>query len=616
MQKCKCARQFMLARFFILSNPMMQSEEVGVDYMRSNGVGRGAPHYRTGGKNRKKGKGGGCLFILIGLAILAASVWKGWDGIRDWLPGQNKADSQISQVEQPLIWDGSWTGYGTKGKGENLLIPVQALSDKFSIVYENSSETVIMTSSKDVASVALGHSTGSLNGRAKQWSAAAEQIGGDIYVPMTALKEVYGLRAKQYTSNGAVQLSTPGQTLQQGIVIQQKDDAQIALRENASNQAPSLEKLASGTQVTVWGEEGDWLRIEAEGGNVGYIAKDEIQRKGSVAVPSISPAPVPAFVKEKRPVSLAWEAVYSRNPDPTKLPAMPGTNVISPTWFSLADNEGSVDEKADPRLVQWAHQNGKQVWALYSNSFDPDRTTASLATFDKRNRTIAQLVKLAEKYNVDGINIDYENVNVEDRDNLTQFVRELAPRLHAKGLVASIDVTAKSGSGRWSQFLDREQLARSVDFMMVMAYDEHWATSPTAGSVASLPWTENAMKRIMEEDNVPPHKLVLGMPLYTRIWTETTEGGEVKVSSKAVGMQKVQDLIQDRKLKPVYSESAGQHYVEYEEEGATQKIWIEDKQSIQSRIQMAERLKLGGVAVWARSFANEGIWNVLRYRNS
>lgn len=587
--------------------------------MRNNGMGRGAPHYRAsqgGSRKRKKGRGSGCLFTIIGLAILGASIWKGWDGIRDWLPGYNMADSEMSRVEQPLIWDGTWSGYGTKGKGKQLLIPVQALSDKLPVIYEESSDAVIMTSSKDVASLPLGSSTGSMNGQEKKWSAAAERIGGEIYVPMTALQDIYGLNAKQYDTNGAVQISTPGQSLQLGIVAQQQEDKEIALRQSPDNQAAIVEKLAGGTKVTIWKEEGEWLRLEAEGGNIGYAAKDEIQRKESITVPLASPAPVPKFVKEKRPVSLAWEAVYSRNPDPAKLPSMPGTNVISPTWFSLADNEGNVDEKADPRLVQWAHQNDKQVWALYSNSFDPDRTTASLATFDKRNRTIEQLVKLADKYSVDGINIDYENVNVEDRDKLTQFVRELTPRLHAKGLVVSIDVTAKSGSDRWSQFLDREQLARSVDFMMVMAYDEHWATSPTAGSVASLPWVDNAMKRIMDEDNVPSEKLVLGMPLYTRIWTETAEGGEVKVSSKAVGMQKVQDLIQERKLKPLFSESTGQHYIEYEEEGSTQKIWIEDKHSIQSRIQLAERLKLGGVAVWARSFADDGIWNVLKYRNS
>lgn len=587
--------------------------------MRNNGMGRGAPRYRAshgGSRKRKKGRGGGCLFILIGLVILAASIWKGWDGIRDWLPGQDMADSEMSRVEQPLLWDGTWSGYGTKGTGEQLLIPIQALSDKFPVLYEERSNAVIMTSMKDVVYLPLGSSTGSFNGKDKKWPAAAERIGSDIYIPMAALQEVYGLHAKQYASNGAVQISTPGQTLQLGAVIQQKDAAKIALRQSPDNQAPVVEKLASGTEVTIWKEEGDWFRIEAEGGNIGYTAKDEIQQKEKVNIPSTAPAPVPKFVEDKRPVSLAWEAVYSRNPDPSTLPSMPGTNVISPTWFSLADNDGNVDEKADPRLVQWAHKNGKQVWAVYSNSFDPDRTTASLATFDRRGRTIEQLLKLADTYHVDGINIDYENVNVEDRDNLTQFVRELTPRLHAKGLVVSIDVTPKSGSGRWSQFLDREQLARSVDFLMVMAYDEHWATSPTAGSVASLPWTKNSIKRIIEEDNVPPNKLVLGMPLYTRIWTETTEGGEVKVSSKAVGMQKVQDLIQERKLKPVYSESAGQHYVEYEEEGSTQKIWIEDKHSIQSRIQLAEHFELGGIAIWARSFANEGIWNVLSYRNS
>lgn len=569
------------------------------------------PRGRTARSNKKKRGCGGCLFILIGIGILIVSIWKGFDG---WWANNEIAESDMSKVEQPLTWNGAWSGYGTKGRGEDLLIPLEALQKKLPIAFEAKSDTVILTSAKDVASLQLGQAKGTWNGKAKRWDAAAENIDGDVYIPIGVLEEMYGLHARQYSSNGAVQLSFPGQSLQAGVIAEQKnDDDTVAMRQEADNRSAIVQKLAGATELTIWKKRDDWVYVEADGGALGYLPKEDVKYTDKRVIPDTAPPPKPRFVEKKKPVSLAWEAVYSRNPDPSKLPSMPGTNVISPTWFSLADNEGNVTSKGDLSLSNWAHRKGKEVWALYSNSFEPERTTEALSTFERRSRTIEQLLKLAEQYQVDGINLDYENVNVEDRDQLTQFVRELAPRMHAQGLVISIDVTAKSSSGRWSQFLDREKLGEVVDFMMVMAYDEHWAASPVAGSVASLPWVEQSVARIMDEDKVPAHKLVLGMPLYTRIWTEEVKDGETKVSSKSVGMRTIQELMQEQELKPVFSEQTGQNYVEYKEDGAVKKIWIEDERSVQARIELAQRLGLGGIAVWARSFADSDIWNVIHY---
>jgi len=121
------------------------------------------------------------------------------------------------------------------------------------------------------------------------------------------------------------------------------------------------------------------------------------------------------------------------------------------------------------------------------------------------------------------------------------------------------------------------------------------------------------MRRILEEDEVPSNKLIMAVPLYTRIWTEEkNDQGEVKVSSKAVGMNTIVELIQEKKLKPELDQASGQNYVEYEEDGTTKKIWIEDAVSLQARVNLIASLKLGGVAAWNRSFANASAWEVLK----
>lgn len=562
-------------------------------------------------KGRRTGRGG-CLFVLFGVCLLTFSVWQGW---KEWMPNFEYATPDTT-IKQPITWQGKSTSYGAYGSGKSLMIPLSVIQNKIlpQAIYEAASNQVILTNDADVAALPLDATKGILNGESKDWKIAAQEINGEIYVPMAVLEKLGVAQAFEYEESGAVQLVLPGEQLQYGETVQSdKSDETYTMREQPDRKAAIVRKLPAQAKITIWDSQDGWVHIQDDEGNFGYIQESAIKKTDVWSMPAAEPVEMPSFVQNNTPVSLAWEAVYSRNPDPEALPDMPGVNVISPTWFSLADDEGNVNAKADKKLVKWAHAENKHVWALYSNSFEPERTTESLATFERRNRTIQQLLQFMKQYDLDGINIDYENVNVEDRNKLTQLVRELTPQFHRQGLVVSIDVTAKSTSGNWSMFLDREALGRSVDYMMVMAYDEHWASSPKAGSVASLPWAEQSVQRIMDEDHVPASKLVLGMPLYTRIWTETVENGETKVSSKAVGMETIKQWIADNKLTPVMNETTGQHYAELTLDGEKQRVWIEDTTSIQARIDMAKQMNLAGIAVWARTFGDDSLWKVLNY---
>ena len=136
--------------------------------------------------------------------------------------------------------------------------------------------------------------------------------------------------------------------------------------------------------------------------------------------------------------------------------------------------------------------------------------------------------------------------------------------------------------------------------------------SPVSGSVSSLPWAENTIARILEEDGVPSSKLILGIPYYARLWTEEMDGkGDTKVSSKALGMSTVQQLIKDKKLKPQFSEETGQHYAEYKDGDKRMRIWIEDATSIAARAEIAVKYDLAGVGTWRRGFETSDIWSVL-----
>jgi spore germination protein YaaH len=227
-------------------------------------------------------------------------------------------------------------------------------------------------------------------------------------------------------------------------------------------------------------------------------------------------------------------------------------------------------------------------------------------------KIIKQLLSFAKMYQLQGINIDFENVYLKEKENLVQFVKEMTPFMHEKGLVVSLDVTPKSTNEMWSMFYDRPALAKVLDYMMVMTYDEHWATSPKSGSVASLPWVESSLTRLLKEDQIPPSKLVLGVPFYTRVWTEETKDGKTKVSSEAYSMAGVQKLISDKKLTPVFLPEVGQNYVEYTEGNKRIRIWIEDEVSMKSRIELVNKYDLAGVASWRRGFERQEIWQVIQ----
>ncbi len=322
---------------------------------------------------------------------------------------------------------------------------------------------------------------------------------------------------------------------------------------------------------------------------------------------------IQAFSSGNVKVNMTWEAVYGKSPDPEQLPELDGVNVVSPTWFELANGTGDISSKGDLDYVKWAEERNLQIWAMFSNGFEPDRTSIALSTKKSREHMIEQLLQYAETYRLQGINFDFENVKTEDGATYVQFIKEAAPLLHERNLVVSVDVTPKSDSEYWSLFLDRPALIPHVDFMMLMAYDEHWASSPKSGSVASLPWVRRSVERLLDEDGIPPSKIVLSMPLYTRIWTETPKSsGGSKVTSKALGMKMAAELVAARKLIPTYDRKTGQNYVEYREDGQLKRIWLEDSTSIKARIAIANEYGLAGVATWSRSFMDSGIWNVIK----
>ena len=321
----------------------------------------------------------------------------------------------------------------------------------------------------------------------------------------------------------------------------------------------------------------------------------------------VSAAPAPA--SPQSPLVLAWDHVKSAAETSETAPVREGLQVLSPTWFSLADATGSIYSKGSAGYVASAHQKGCQVWALLDNGFDANRTRQFLASAPAQDKAIQQLSRYASQYQLDGINIDFENVADEDRDRFTQFIRNLTTTLKKQNLIISIDVTVPNETPSWSHCYDRKELAAIVDYVMVMTYDEQWATSTPGAPVASLPWVEKNLQKTLQE--VPANKLFLGVPFYTKRWEHTEEQGKVTAKGKTFFMEDVNAVIQTHNIQPQWRSDYGLSYLEYEEDGKYYHIWVESKDSLALKTALIHTYQLAGAACWRLGFETPDIWPLL-----
>ncbi|MGZ0052216.1 glycosyl hydrolase family 18 protein [Brevibacillus gelatini] len=511
-----------------------------------------------------------------------------------------------------IVFEGERADASYLLEAEQILLPFDFIKEKIdpAIFWDEPTKSVIVTTKDKVLRMESGEVVAHLNKQPVNLQVPVKEVGNTRYVPLDPLEKLYPFAFERKADTGVLTVEQEGYEIDQAKVI--SDEEKEPVRVGASHRTPIVAELSPGEVVDVLGQQEGYYRVLTASGIAGFLPEKSLEmtskRKVSLQHATASEGQT-AWKPNGQKVNLVWEHVVNKNPNVAQIGALPGVNVVSPTWFELKDAEGTLLNRADPAYVKWAHKRGYQVWGLVTNGFNPDWTQAVLGSYDKRDKLIAQLIHYAHLYDLDGINIDFENVYYEDKERLVQFVRELTPYLHQQGLTVSMDVTIKSNAKTWSMFLDRRALAQVVDYMAVMTYDEHWAASPKAGSVASLPWVEAGLQGVLEE--VPNEKLLLGVPFYTRLWTEAKQAdGTVKVSSKALSMPKAQEWVQERKLTPVLDEASGQHYVEYRDpkDGNVYKMWLEDVSSMKKRIELVKKYNLAGVASWRRGFEEPQIW--------
>lgn len=334
---------------------------------------------------------------------------------------------------------------------------------------------------------------------------------------------------------------------------------------------------------------------------------------------------VPEKQEVTLPITMVFDPIVSETAYDKKY-VQQGTSIMSPSLFELDTTGLKPSTKLSYEYVNGYKEKGYRVWPLITNQFDPDMTSKILNNESQWDRYKQGLINYAVEYGYDGYNFDFENVHYKDKGQLTKFVDFLAKGLRDYNLHSSIDVTGYSNSENWSLVYDRKAYADAVDYVVLMAYDETWASSEKAGPVASYPWVRSHTEQMLSE--VPSSKLVLGVPFYMREWSVPVKGSwQGKAKSKTLAMTKALELEReyrdvmrwDDRLKGNYLALTNTNgvYGIYDEkkpyEGTVTKIWFEDPQSLSYKLGLVKELQLAGVAAWRKGFEASDVWPVMSF---
>lgn len=432
--------------------------------------------------------------------------------------------------------------------------------------------------------------------------AVQQESDGTVYISMDVVKEYTDLDYAYYNDPNRVVIRNEWDGVEQATV--QSDTAQV--RQKGGIKSLILADVQKGDTLLYLENLDNWCKVMTADGYTGYIQTEDISEPEAIEARTAKKDSYERITRDHK-INLVWHQSTSTesNDAMAEMTAeMTGVNVISPTWFSVTDETGTISSLASADYVKLAHDAGREVWGLIDNFNEAFDETTDLAYASVRSRIIEQLLAEAASCGMDGINVDFENLKEAGIPHYLQFLRELTSAAHAQNLVVSVDTPVPQA---YTMYYQRGEQARFVDYMIVMAYDEHFAGSEEAGSVSSLPFVQQAveeMTRVMPADQV-----ICGIPFYTRVWTE--KFGQSAITSEVLGMDGAKNYAKENQMTETWDASLGQNVATVETSDARYTIWMEDEQSMEEKLKVIQSADLAGVAEWKLGFERADIWSLI-----
>ena len=465
---------------------------------------------------------------------------------------------------------------------------------------EDEINEIVTTYDKQIASIGFETNKLTLNGSTKKTQAHAITKEEVIYLPISEMQEVYGIELSVTEKNVVLDSLSRKQ-------VKAYAKSNISVKWKADIFSKTVDKVKKG-DILIAIEENDngWTRVRTENGEVGYVKTSKLTNYTTVRED---------LVEEKQiqgKVNMFWDyySKYVKCPDRTGQ-VIEGVNVVSPSFFYI-DDDGEFQDKvgdAGKAYIEWAHSNGYKVWPMLQNDEAGIKVTSTiLNSYAKRQELIEKIVEVCVEYQLDGINIDFENMYEADKDKFSRFIIELEPRIKEIGGVLSVDVTAPDGDPNWSLCYDRNVIAHVADYIVFMAYDQYGNSSTKPGTTAGFNWVETNIIKFIENEDVEPSKIILGIPFYTRQWT-IDSNGEIKQGGR--GVVSMLNIKIPNNVEKQWDEELQQYYIEYKSGNDTIKMWIEDGTSIAAKVSLVTKYGLAGTSGWRKDMETSNVWSII-----
>lgn len=474
--------------------------------------------------------------------------------------------------------------------------------DKY-IYLEKETNEVITTYNDKIASIGFDANKITINGSIKKTNASAMRDGEEVYLPISEMLDVYNVELENIEATKVITLDSLDREQVKATL-----KSTVSIKSQGKFFSRIIDKAEKGSEVIVIDEiEGKtWVKVRTENGKIGYVKINKLENITTVREEK---------TKEKQitgKVNMFWEyfSQYVKAPDRTGQ-TVDGVNVVSPSFFYLDKNDGTLKENvgdAGKAYIEWAHSNGYKVWPMVSNADAGIKITSNiLNSYTKRQNLIQSIVEKCAQYDIDGINIDFENMYEADKDKFSRFIIEIVPRMQEMGIVVSVDVTAPDGDPNWSRCYNRNVIGDVADYLIFMAYDQYGNSSTKPGTTAGFNWVETNLKKIIDYDEVDTEKIILGMPFYTRQWTVAQDG-----SIKGKGVVPMMNVKIPNNVEKQWDDELKQYYIEYKSGKDTIKMWIEDGTSIKEKVSLVTKYNLGGTSCWRKDMETSNVWTIIR----
>lgn len=499
--------------------------------------------------------------------------------------------------------------------------------------YWDSNENLLLyTLPNDMVSVSVGSSEYAVSKDKKSEKyVILKTEGNTAYIALDFVKKYTDIEYKTYKSPNRVVIQNDWSDAK---VSTTKNDSEIRVR--AGVKSPILTETKSNDVVRIIETEGKWKKVRTQDGFIGYVKNGDLKDEETKTYKREFKEQNFTNIKKDYTINLAWHQVSSRVANKQVLEMIANTKgltTLAPTWFSVKDIKGNITSIASSEYVNYAHQSNIEVWGLVRN-FDPlnkvgiktsEETHELLSHTTSRENLENQLISAALQVGLDGINVDFETIAEKTGEHYIQFIRELSVKCRKNGIILSVDNYVPKG---YNKHYHRKEQGIVADYVVIMGYDEHFSGSYESGSVASIGYVKEGIKETLKD--VPASKVINAMPLYTRLWSEVpkseaelsaqagTEAGKysTKVTSETVSMKRTSTVLAQYGVQAKWDGKTGQNYAEWEKDGVTYKIWIEDAKSIEEKLKAMKANKLAGTAVWKLGFETPGLWDlILKYVN-